>query len=335
LSRVPAAADFIRFVEQGDPMQTERRQFLRAAAAGMLGATVAGCASMKTSSEPKKHTFVLAHGAFFGAWAFQPTIAELSARGHRAVALDLPGHGLNARFPSSYFRRPLDEARFGTEPSPSADITLADNVDAVSKIVEAVMQGGSGPVVLVGHSMSGPTISAVAEKHPQKIARLVYLTAFLTRSGVPSIAYIQSAENKGEKVAAVIKADPNKVGAIRIDQNSNDPVYVRANQEAFAGELDDRAWRAVTNLAVPDAPAQMFVTPVALTAEKWGRVPRAFIRCAWDNAIRPALQERMIGEADAATPRNKTRVVSLEASHAGSFLSSPRRLAAALEEVAA
>lgn len=314
-------------------MQNDRRQFLQLAA-GVAGATLTGCASMETSPEPQKHTFVLAHGAFFGAWAFQPTIAELSARGHQAVALDLPGHGLNARFPSSYFRRPLDDARFGTEPSPSANITLADNVAAVLKTVDTVMQGGSGPVVLVGHSMSGSTISAVAEKHPEKIAMLVYLTAFLTKSGVPSIAYVQSPENKGEKVGAVIKADPQKVGAIRIDQNSDDPDYVRANKEAFAGELDDGAWRAVTNLAVPDAPVRMFTTPVTLTAQRWGRVPRAFIQCAWDRAIRLRLQERMIDEADAATPRNKTRVVALKASHSGSFLSNPNQLAAALEEVA-
>ena len=315
-------------------MKKNRRQFLQMAAVGAAGATLAGCAGMKTSSEPKKYTFVLSHGAFFGAWAFQPTIEQLTARGHRAIALDLPGHGLNARFPSSYFHRPLDVAKFGTEPSPSAGITLEDNVDAVAKTVDAAMKGGSGPVVLVGHSMSGVVITAVAEKHPEKIAKLVYLTAFMPKSGVPAIAYIQSAENKGERVGPVIKADPKTVGAIRVDQNSADPAYVRANKEAFAGELDDDAWRAVSNLTVPDAPIQPFVTPVTLTAEKWGRVPRAYIQCTWDYAIRPALQERMIDEADAATPNNKTRVATLDASHSGAFLSSPKQFAALLEELA-
>ncbi len=316
-------------------MQKNRRQFLQMAAAGAAGAAVlTGCAGLKTSTEPKKHTFVFSHGAFFGAWAFQTTIAQLTARGHRALALDLPGHGLNARFPSSYFQRPLNNAKFATEPSPSAGITLEDNVKAVVATIDAAMKGGSGPVVLVGHSMSGVIISAVAEKHPEKIAKLVYLTAFLPKSGVPAIAYIQSPENKGDKVGPVIKADPKKVGAIRIDQNSNDPVYVRSNKEAFAGELDDEAWRAVSNLTVPDAPVQVFVTPVTLTAEKWGRVPRAFIHCSYDYAIRPALQDRMVEEADAATPNNKTQVVALDASHSGAFLSSPKQLAAALEEVA-
>ena len=315
-------------------MQNNRRQFLQLATAGIAGATLAGCAGMKTSSRPKKHTFVLAHGAFLGAWAFQPTIAELTARGHHAVALDLPGHGLNARFPPSYLRRPLDAARFGTELSPSANITLEDNVNALLKTIDAAMKGGSGPVVLVGHSMSGPTISALAEKHPEKVARLVYVTAFLAKSGVPAIAYIQSAENKGERVGPVIKADPKKVGAIRVDQNSADPAYVRANKLAFAGELDDDAWRAVTNLSVPDAPIQVFTTPVTLTAANWGSVPRAFIHCRQDNAIRPALQERMVQEADAATPNNPTRVAVLDCSHYGAFLSTPARFAAVLEELA-
>jgi pimeloyl-ACP methyl ester carboxylesterase len=328
------SASDCRQTAKGNQMQNNRRQFLQFAAAGVAGATLAGCANMKTSSQRRKHAFIFAHGAFFGAWAFQPTIAELTARGHRAIALDLPGHGLNARFPSSYFQRPLDAARFGTELSPSASITLDDNVNAVLKAIDAAMKGGAGPVVLVGHSMSGPTISAVAEKLPEKIARLVYLTAFLPKSGVPAIAYIQSAENKGELVGPVIKADPKKVGAIRIDQNSADPAYVRANKYAFAGELDDDAWRAVTNLSVPDAPIQMFTTPVTLTAANWGSVPRAFIHCSLDNAVRPALQDRMVEEADAATPNNPTRVAVLDCSHSGAFLSTPTRLAATLEELA-
>ena len=38
-------------------------------------------------------TFVLIHGAWQGAWAWQRVVPLLEAEGHRAVAVDLPGNG--------------------------------------------------------------------------------------------------------------------------------------------------------------------------------------------------------------------------------------------------
>ena len=35
-------------------------------------------------------TFALVHGAWHGAWCWEPVMAELERRGHRAVAVDLP-----------------------------------------------------------------------------------------------------------------------------------------------------------------------------------------------------------------------------------------------------
>jgi len=39
------------------------------------------------------------------------------------------------------------------------------------------------PVILVGHSAGGPVISTVAEARPGKIAKLVYLSAYLFENG--------------------------------------------------------------------------------------------------------------------------------------------------------
>jgi pimeloyl-ACP methyl ester carboxylesterase len=41
-------------------------------------------------------TFVLVHGAFCSAASWGPVSRELTLRGHRALAVDLPGHGLSA-----------------------------------------------------------------------------------------------------------------------------------------------------------------------------------------------------------------------------------------------
>ena len=40
--------------------------------------------------------FVLVHGAFHGAWCWEPLIAALAGRGHAVTTLDLPGAGDDA-----------------------------------------------------------------------------------------------------------------------------------------------------------------------------------------------------------------------------------------------
>ncbi len=63
-----------------------------------------------------------------------------------------------------------------------------------------------------------------------------------------------------------------------------------------------------------------------LTRDAWGSIPRTYVVCSRDMAIRPALQRLFIAEADAAFPENQTSVVTLDAAHAP-FLSMPGELA--------
>jgi len=53
---------------------------------------------------------------------------SLAGRGCRVLAIDLPGHGLKAKFPEAYLRQDL--AALATEPSPLKDVTLDDYVAA-------------------------------------------------------------------------------------------------------------------------------------------------------------------------------------------------------------
>ncbi len=50
-------------------------------------------------------------------------------------------------------------------------------------------------------------------------------------------------------------------------------------------------------------------------AATWGRIPRTYIRHTRDVCIPPALQDRMIAEADRLTPRNRFDVRSVPATH--------------------
>jgi pimeloyl-ACP methyl ester carboxylesterase len=66
----------------------------------------------------------------------------------------------------------------GLDRTPAAEITLQAYADAVC---EALAE--AEPAVVVGHSMGGLVISEVAERIPEKVKALVYLTAYLLAPG--------------------------------------------------------------------------------------------------------------------------------------------------------
>ena len=276
-------------------------------------------------------SIVLVHGAWHGAWCWQAVIPELLKRRLAPFTLDLPAHGVHARFPAGWGS---DPETFAKAPSPSAGITLGDYVDAVLEVVDAVCAAGSGPVMLVGHSMAGIALTAVAERAPEKIGLLAYLAAFMPLPGVPMIDRVRCAENAGEEVAGLFVAPPAQVGAMRIDYRREDAAHRERIRSAFAHDLDMAQFAAMAHLLTPDAPAAPVAAPTAASRERWGRVPRAYIRCSEDRAVMPALQDRFIREADGFTPDNPTHVLTLAASHSP-FLSMPGKLARALADLAA
>ena len=277
--------------------------------------------------------FLLVHGAWHGAWCYERVIPLLARHGHAAVARDLPAHGINASFPASWHRRPLDAAAFGSEPSPCAVTTLDDYANSVIDSIDSLQAMGHEQVVLVGHSMGGVAITAVAERRPESIAALVYLSAFMPASGVPAVAYIASAENAGELVGPQFLADPAQVGALRMDPRSENADYRASGKLAFYGDVDTATYDAIAHLMTPDVPVAPFATPIHITPDRWGAVPRHYIRCLQDRAILPALQQRFVAEADAFVPARPTVVHTLDASHSP-FISQPRALADLLALIA-
>jgi pimeloyl-ACP methyl ester carboxylesterase len=69
----------------------------------------------------------------------------------------------------------------------------------VDRIVTALTEM-AGPVVPVGHSLAGMVISATAEKAPDRIKTLVFLSAFLPRDGESLLAM----EHRNPKAAVQI-----------------------------------------------------------------------------------------------------------------------------------
>lgn len=285
---------------------------------------------MQSNAKP---TFVFVHGAWHGAWCWSEVTRLLAERGCASLALDLPGHGVTARFPASYLAQPQDTAALSTEPSSLAALTLTDYRDAVLKVIRGLTAHGSGPVILVGHSLGGATISAVTEAAPELIRCVVYLTAFVPVRFPTVIQYLQDPSFSESEVPPLFIADPAVTGCGRINHRSADLAYRAADKSAFYGDVADDAFAAFANLLTPDEPIQGFTTPAVLTPARWGSVPRAYIRCTADRAIPIKVQDSMIAEADAFTPQNRFVVKTMTTSHSP-FASDPAALAAELASLA-
>ena len=239
-------------------------------------------------------TFVLVHGSFHGAWCWHKLLPELEVLGHHAVALDLPAQG-------------DDEA-------PIADATLDSNVARVVGVIEQQTE----PVVLVGHSFGGATITATAERVPDRIKLLVYITAFIPRDG--------------ESVNDITRSPlwPPEEGA-RAFARSEDGLSVSvapdAVRERFYHDCPDEDVALCLERIRPQ-PFAPRDTPVRTTPERFGRVPRAYIHCADDMSIPLRVQQEIVARMPCE------QVVTLATSHSP-FLSAPVELAEALSDLVA
>jgi pimeloyl-ACP methyl ester carboxylesterase len=270
---------------------------------------------------------VLVHGFWHGSWCWSEVVPHLAAAGRPAVAVDLAGHGLYARRPRWVTDRPYDPEAVAGEVSPVADVSL----DAAADLLTAQIKrtGGGEPVTVVAHSAAGPVLARVCQQHPELISRAVHLTAYLPASDVPAVAYHRLPEAADDRVAPLLKGDPALIGALRLDLATGDPGYRRGLREAFYGDVDPALAEAATGLLTPDGPLSIMTGTTTYTRDGFGSVPRTYIVCTQDMAIRPALQAKFIEEADAAFPANPTSVIHLDASHSP-FLSKPDELAGIL-----
>ncbi|RKH70995.1 alpha/beta fold hydrolase [Corallococcus interemptor] len=302
-----------------------RRDLMKTALVGSALLPGLGFAATPSKVPRKARTFLLVHGAWHNALHWSRVAEALCALGHQVVAIDLPGHGLNARFPASYLTG--DAARFAVERSPLADVTLDDCADAVVTALEK-LQAGSKPV-LVGHSAGGTVITRAAEKAPHLIGRLVYLSAFVPLRLQSASAYGALPEGHTPYSEALFIGDAAKLGAVRINPRG-DAAYREALRAGFYHDVDAAAFLPFALTLTPDIPLSLWTGKVGATKERWGRIPRSYLRCAQDRALAPALQDLMIREADAFTPCNAFTVDTLDTSHSP-FASQPQKLAALLD----
>lgn len=265
------------------------------------------------------------HGYWHGSWCWSQVTAQLAASGTRAAALDTAGHGLHARWPAAATRRPFDPKLMATEPSPARDIDLDTAGELLIGQIRALGRGH--PVVVVAHSMSGTLLARAAQLVPDLVAHAVYLTAAIPVSGKPTSIYLAEPAFQDSLMPKLIVADPEQVGAIRIDPLSGDPEYQDLVRAAFYHDVEPEVASNAMRLLTPDAPRSPLAADLTtLTADGFGRVPRSFVLCTRDRVLPLGVQRKSVEYTDAAFPDNPTAVYTLESSHSP-FLSMPGKVA--------
>jgi pimeloyl-ACP methyl ester carboxylesterase len=222
---------------------------------------------------------VIVHGAFQTAAAWSQVEKLLEAKGHDVDVVDLPGRDAKGDLKT---------------------VNLAAYRDAVT----AVIDSKADPVYLVGHSFGGITISNVAESVPTKIKKLIYVAAYLPKSGesLQSLS-AQDKKNKFTQTNFVVAKDYSYAEVLEADRGL-----------IFANDGQPEIQAMVTKGMVKEPLAPM-AEPVTLSAAFEG-VAKAYIRTTKDNAVSTPLQDMMIARADVK------QVISLETGHAP-FITAP------------
>lgn len=191
-------------------------------------------------------TFVLVHGAFGSSAELAPVIPFLEALGHRAIAVDLPSE----------------------DPEATLD-------DYARTVVEAMI-GLKGPIVLVGHSAGGATISLVPGL--TRVDHLVYVTAVVPEPG-RSIADVVGAEVR-ETMLSVSLDDGNGCRSFNFEMLAS--LVPPERREAYLAFLvatqRPQGWAAIEQTwpgrSLPD-------------------LPRTYVLCTADTIIPPVKQREM------------------------------------------
>ncbi len=203
--------------------------------------------------------YILVHGAWEESGMWDNVSPILRRSGHTVTAVDLPGHGANKNSVSQ--------------------VTSKVYLDALLEVINKV----DYPVILVGHSMNGVLISQVGEQIPEKIERLVYVTAFLLKNG--------------GSVYEAMEGDAEN-GAFPEIKFSDDQAFATLPEPALRRiglhDVDDSEIQRILPLMAEWQATEPFLTKLELSDDNFGSVPKTYVRTSIDKMISPALQDTMI-----------------------------------------
>jgi len=202
-------------------------------------------------------TFLLIHGAWEGAWSWNETTEHLEKRGHKVIAIDLPGHG--------------------DDKTPISEITI----ERYSERVKSELVKFSEPVVLVAHSFAGFVIAQVAEDVPEKIEKLVFIASAVPYEKKTAIEIFE--EDEGSELLANLIFSEDKSSATMNKDTITNIVFTGATEE----QIEELMPKLVKQATKP------FFEAVETTAGNFGRIPKAYIEAKHDRILSLKAQRKI------------------------------------------
>lgn len=206
-------------------------------------------------------TFILVHGMFHGGWSFDKLTPWLEAKGHRVLAPDLAG--------------------CGSDKTPHGEVSLDGWAKDIAALAEA-----SRKVILLGHSRGGLVAAQATEYAPAHVAAAVYLTALMLPDG-------KSGVNVPEIVAEQGFETPSSPVVPRFSEDGLSMLPPLNAAELFYGDVSPEIRDWAVPLVGPE-PLAPLLTPVTLTAERYGAVPRIYIETTEDRILPIETQRALI-----------------------------------------
>lgn len=201
---------------------------------------------------PENHAlmanFLLVHGTSDGSWVWRSVSPLLRAAGHEVYTPTLTGLGA-----SSHLLPKIDK------------ITLATHIEDVAN---TLFYEDLSEVILLGHSYAGMVITGVAAKEPKRLARLVYLDAYIPFEGESEMDLWPPEE------LARVQAEIAKGGKFR-------PL---PPDLSFFGITDTKMAEWVQKRLTPH-PLSTYTDPPPAGNPESVSIPRTFIHCTKEPAL--------------------------------------------------
>jgi pimeloyl-ACP methyl ester carboxylesterase len=237
-----------------------------AAAASLAAGTARGPAAPKSSRQDPKPVIVLVHGAFVDASGWGRVILLLEKDGYTVVA-------------------PQNQMA-----------SLAEDIATTKRMID----GQTGPVIVVGHSYGGAVITGAAAGNAN-VKALVYIATYAPEAG----------EKLGELNA---KAAASPLGATLVPDSAN---FLYIDRAKFHGlvcaDLSDEEARVMAATQKPFAAA---IFGQSLDNPAWKAIPCWYLVSQEDHVVNPDLERLMAKRMGAHTSEIKSSHLSFM-SHAG------------------
>lgn len=196
--------------------------------------------------------FVLVHGGGQGGWTWQQVAAQLRAAGHDVHMPTLTGFGERHHLGAPSFQ------------------TFVNDIATLIRVEDL------RDLVLVGHSMGGAVVPRVAEAMPDRIRRVVWVTAVVASDGLNLIQSVP----QSPAIARAVKLTPDGIAETDLeallDANIND------------GTPEQREFVRVRHRSI--YPPHALLEPGRLSAFLALGLPTGYVVATEDRTIEPHIQ---------------------------------------------